>query len=47
VLLKFGAEHDLAEKLALVGPVRRSVGNRRRVVAIDLRAPATPIVEFP
>lgn len=46
VILKFGADADLPAKLALVEPVRHSVGGRP-LRAIDLRAPATPVVEFP
>ena len=47
VLLRFGSDSDLAAKLALVEPIRNSVARGRRLRAIDLRAPATPIVEFP
>ena len=46
VLLKFGSDADLPAKLALVEPIRRSAGGRPLRV-IDLRAPATPVVEFP
>jgi hypothetical protein len=46
VLLRLGSDADLAAKLALVEPIRNSVKGRR-LRAIDLRAPATPIVEFP
>jgi hypothetical protein len=46
VRLRFGSDRDLARKLALVEPIRRSAGNRP-LRAIDLRAPDTPIVEFP
>jgi len=46
VLLRFGSDADLAAKLALVEPIRNSVKGRR-LRAIDLRAPATPVVEFP
>jgi cell division protein FtsQ len=45
VLIEFGADEDLAKKVPLVEPVRRGIGNRR-IRAIDLRAPGTPIVEF-
>ena len=45
VLIEFGADDDLVKKAALVEPVRKGVANRR-VRAIDLRAPGTPIVEF-
>lgn len=47
VLLKFGSDADLPAKLALVEPIRRSVGLGRPLRVIDLRAPATPVVEFP
>ena len=46
VLLEFGADADLPAKLALVEPIRRSAGGRP-LRAIDLRAPATPVIEFP
>jgi len=46
VLLEFGADADLLAKLALVEPIRHSAGGRR-LRAIDLRAPGTPVVEFP
>jgi len=46
VLLEFGADADLPAKLALVEPIRRSTGGRA-LRAIDLRAPATPVIEFP
>lgn len=45
VTIRFGSDADLAAKLALVEPVRRGAG--RRITGIDLRAPATPVVEFP
>jgi hypothetical protein len=47
VILRFGADGDLAAKLALVEPIRRSVANGKKLRAIDVRAPDTPIVEFP
>jgi cell division septal protein FtsQ len=47
VLLKFGSDKDLPAKLALVEPIRRSAGLGRPLRAIDLRAPTTPVVEFP
>ncbi len=47
VTLRFGSDDDLAAKLALVEPIRRSVANARKLTAIDLRAPDTPVVEFP
>jgi cell division protein FtsQ len=46
VTLRFGEDADLAKKAALVGPVRAGVGSRRPIRAVDLRAPATPTVEF-
>ena len=46
VLLRFGADSDLPAKLALVEPIRKA-SNGRPLRAIDLRAPATPVVEFP
>jgi hypothetical protein len=45
--LRFGADEDLATKLALVEPIRRSVASAKKLRAIDLRAPDTPVVEFP
>jgi hypothetical protein len=46
VLLRFGADDDLSAKLALIGPIERSTGGKK-LRAIDLRAPNTPVVEFP
>jgi hypothetical protein len=46
VLLRFGSDADLAPKLALVEPIRNAA-HGRPLRAIDLRAPATPVVEFP
>jgi hypothetical protein len=46
VLLRFGSDTDLAAKLALVEPIRNTA-HGRPLRAIDLRAPATPVVEFP
>ncbi len=46
VLLQFGSDSDLRAKLALVEPIRNGVAHGRRLHAIDLRAPTTPIVEF-
>ncbi len=45
VTLRFGADGDLAAKAALVAPVRSTLA-KRRLRAIDLRAPATPTVEL-
>jgi POTRA domain, FtsQ-type len=44
--LRFGDDGDLAEKIALVAPIRAGVGSKRPLRAIDLRAPATPVVQF-
>lgn len=46
VVIQFGADDDLIKKAALVEPVRKGVGPKRRIRAIDLRAPGTPTVEF-
>jgi hypothetical protein len=46
VLLRFGSDTDLPAKLALVEPIRNAA-HGRSLRAIDLRAPATPVVEFP
>lgn len=46
VILRFGDDADLAKKAGLVAPVRSGIGRKRPIRAIDLRAPATPIVEF-
>jgi hypothetical protein len=47
VTLKFGADRDLASKIALVEPIRASAAHGRPLRTIDLRAPKTPVVEFP
>jgi len=47
VLLRFGSDADLPAKLALVEPIRKSAAHGRPLRAIDLRAPTTPVVEFP
>jgi hypothetical protein len=46
VTLRFGDDADLAAKAALVAPVRAGIGTKRKLRAIDLRAPATPVVQF-
>jgi hypothetical protein len=46
LVLRFGDDQDLGKKAALVEPVRRGIGTKRALRAIDLRAPGTPIVEF-
>jgi len=46
IAVRFGDDRDLAQKAALVDPILQSYGKRSRDVAvIDLRAPATPVVE--
>lgn len=47
VLLRLGEDRDLAAKLALVEPIRRAAQHGRPLLAIDLRAPATPVVTYP
>ena len=47
VTLKFGADADLAAKVALVEPIRQGAAHGRPLRTIDLRAPNTPVVEFP
>jgi hypothetical protein len=47
VLLRFGADDDLAQKIALVEPIRSGAAHGRPLRVIDLRAPGTPVVEFP
>ena len=47
VTIKFGFDRDLDRKLALVEPIRQSAGKGRKLRAIDLRKPDTPVVEFP
>jgi hypothetical protein len=47
VRIRFGDDDALAEKERLVGPILASLGSRAaNVRAVDLRAPATPVVEF-
>lgn len=47
VELKFGEDGDLAKKAALIDPIRRATQSKgRTVVAIDVRAPQTPVVEY-
>jgi hypothetical protein len=45
VVLRFGSDRDLGPKAALIGPVRAATRGRK-LRAIDLRAPGTPIVEY-
>ncbi len=47
VRVRFGDDDALAEKERLIGPILASLGPRAATVrAVDLRAPATPVVEF-
>jgi len=46
ITVRFGDDRDLAQKARLVDPILQAYGKRTRDVAvIDLRAPATPVVE--
>lgn len=46
IVVRFGDDRDLAQKARLVDPILQAYGKRTRDVAIiDLRAPATPVVE--
>jgi cell division protein FtsQ len=45
--VRFGDEDDLARKERLIGPILAQLGARAADVrAVDLRAPATPVVEY-
>lgn len=44
--LLLGSDADLARKAKLVGPVFAAIAPGRTIRAIDLRAPATPTVEY-
>jgi len=46
VLLQFGDDKDLKDNAALIGPVRTAADKARRLRAIDLRAPTTPVVRY-
>ncbi|MFN2459652.1 MAG: cell division protein FtsQ/DivIB [Candidatus Velthaea sp.] len=46
VELRLGSDDDLAAKAALIGPVRTAAGHGRPLKVIDVRAPATPVVQF-
>jgi hypothetical protein len=46
IQLLFGSDADVAEKARLVAPVLGAAGPGRTIRAIDLRAPATPTVQF-
>ncbi len=46
IRLLFGDDADLPEKAKLVGPVLASAAGGQRVQTVDLRAPATPTVQY-
>jgi cell division septal protein FtsQ len=47
VQILFGDDTDFDKKLALVNPVLSQLArDRRRVAAVDLRAPSTPVLVF-
>ncbi len=47
VAVEFGDEDELDRKERLIGPIYAQVGPRAgQIEAVDLRAPATPVVEF-
>ena len=46
VMVLFGAEGDLQAKARLVEPILRASNRRSAIVAIDLRAPAAPVVRY-
>jgi hypothetical protein len=46
IQLLFGSDTDVAVKARLVGPVLGAAGRGRPIRAVDLRAPATPTVQF-
>lgn len=47
LVVRFGDDRTLAEKAALVAPILRAYAGRvQTLAAIDLRAPATPVVEL-
>lgn len=37
---------DFEKKVALVNPILAQVGGKRRIAAVDLRAPNTPVVQY-
>lgn len=45
VRLLLGDDDDLARKIALIGPILSQIGTRK-IAAIDLRAPGTPVVVY-
>jgi cell division septal protein FtsQ len=46
IQLLFGDDADVADKAKLVAPVLGAAGRGRSIRAVDLRAPATPTVQF-
>ena len=47
ITIKFGTDGDLTRKQRLIGPILAELGPRANDVrAVDLRAPATPVVEY-
>ncbi|GAC1546222.1 MAG: hypothetical protein NVS3B16_16610 [Vulcanimicrobiaceae bacterium] len=47
IRIRFGDDRDLERKQRLIGPILAQLGPRATGVrAVDLRAPATPVVEF-
>jgi hypothetical protein len=47
IVVRFGDDRDLTAKAALVDPILAQIQARLgRVVAIDLRAPAAPVVQY-
>ena len=47
ITVRFGDEADLGTKQRLIGPILAQLGARStKVRAVDLRAPATPVVEY-
>ncbi len=47
ITIKFGTDGDLSRKQRLIGPILAELGPRANDVrAVDLRAPATPVVEY-
>lgn len=47
ITVRFGDEADLGTKQRLIGPILAGLGARAtKVRVVDLRAPATPVVEF-
>ena len=45
VQLLLGDDEDLTRKIALIGPILSQTA-KKKITAIDLRAPATPVVVY-